>query len=152
MSNLGAYQMVTTGIKAMGGPAKAGVIAVGSVVALAGSVYRFGVNRGANMGDRQTVEAKVAEKVAGWVYSKFAQSSAHELSDVYVVSADVECGGGLVLHAGDRFRAGKVIDDMVHIEVEGSDNNPFIVSVEQLGQYSDYPSPLEKEIDLPTHD
>ncbi|WP_297911474.1 hypothetical protein, partial [uncultured Actinomyces sp.] len=54
MSNLGAYQMVTTGIKAMGGPAKAGLIAVGSVVALTSSVYRFGVNRGVNMGDRQT--------------------------------------------------------------------------------------------------
>lgn len=148
MSNLGAYQMVTTGIKAMGGPAKAALIAVGSVVALTGSVYRVGVNRGVNMGDRQTVEAKVAEKVAGWVYSKFAQSSAHELSDVYVVSADVECGGGLVLHAGDRFRAGKVIDDMVHIEVEGSDDNPFIVSVEQLTLHSDYPLHVKEEDDL----
>ena len=148
MSNLGAYQMVTTGIKALGGPAKAGLIAVGSVVALTGSVYRFGVNRGVNMGDRQTIEAKVTE----WVRSRFAQFNAHELSEVYTVSADVECGGGLVLHAGDRFRAGKVIDDMVYIEVEGSDDNPFIVSVEQLGQHSDYPAPIEKEIDLPTHD
>jgi hypothetical protein len=140
--------MVTTGIKAMGGPAKAGLIAVGSVVALTGSVYRFGVNRGVNMGDRQTVEAKVTE----WVRSRFAQFNAHELSEVYTVSADVECGGGLVLRVGDRFRAGKVIDDMVYIEVEGSDDNPFIVSVEQLGQHSDYPAPIEKEIDLPTHD
>lgn len=148
MSNLGAYQMVTTGIKALGGPAKAGLIAVGSVVALTGSVYRFGVNRGVNMGDRQTIEAKVTE----WVRSRFAQFNAHELSEVYTVSADVECGGGLMLHAGDRFRAGKVIDDMVYIEVEGSDDNPFIVSVEQLGQHSDYPAPIEKEIDLPTHD
>lgn len=148
MSNLGAYQMVTTGIKALGGPAKAGLIAVGSVVALTGSVYRFGVNRGVNMGDRQTVEAKVTE----WVRSRFAQFNAHELSEVYTVSADVECGGGLMLRAGDRFRVGKVIDDMVYIEVEGSDDNPFIVSVEQLGQHSDYPAPIEKEIDLPTHD
>ncbi|WP_048774973.1 hypothetical protein [Sanguibacter keddieii] len=148
MSNLGAYQMVTTGIKALGGPAKAGLIAVGSVVALTGSVYRFGVNRGVNMGDRQTIEAKVTE----WVRSRFAQFNAHELSEVYTVSADVECGGGLMLRAGDRFRVGKVIDDMVYIEVEGSDDNPFIVSVEQLGQHSDYPAPIEKEIDLPTHD
>lgn len=148
MSNLGAYQMVTTGIKAMGGPAKAGLIAVGSVLALTSSVYRFGVNRGVNMGDRQTVEAKVTE----WVRSRFAQFNAHELSEVYTVSADVECGGGLMLHAGDRFCAGKVIDDMVYIEVEGSDDNPFIVSIEQLGQHSDYPAPIEKEIDLPTHD
>ena len=148
MSNLGAYQMVTTGIKAMGGPAKAGLIAVGSVVALTGSAYRFGVNRGVNMGDRQTVEAKVTE----WVRSRFAQFNAHELSEVYTVSADVECGGGLMLRAGDRFRVGKVIDDMVYIEVEGSDDNPFIVSIEQLGQHSDYPAPIEKEIDLPTHD
>lgn len=148
MSNLGAYQMVTTGIKAMGGPAKAGLIAVGSVLALTGSVYRFGVNRGVNMGDRQTVEAKVTE----WVRSRFAQFNAHELSEVYTVSANVECGGGLMLRAGDKFRVGKVIDDMVYIEVEGSDDNPFIVSVEQLGQHSDYPAPIEKEIDLPTHD
>ena len=49
MSNLGAYQMVTTGIKAMGGPAKAGVIAVGCVAALMGSAFRFGVNCGVNM-------------------------------------------------------------------------------------------------------
>lgn len=148
MSNLGAYQMVTTGIKAMGGPAKAGLIAVGSVVALTGSAYRFGVNRRVNMGDRQTVEAKVTE----WVRSRFAQFNAHELSEVYTVSADVECGGGLMLRAGDRFRVGKVIDDMVYIEVEGSDDNPFIVSAEQLTLRSDYPSPVEKEIDLLTRD
>lgn len=148
MSNLGAYQMVTTGIKAMGGPVKAGLIAVGSVVALTGSAYRFGVNRRVNMGDRQTVEAKVTE----WVRSRFAQFNAHELSEVYTVSADVECGGGLMLRAGDRFRVGKVIDDMVYIEVEGSDDNPFIVSAEQLTLHSDYPSPVEKEIDLLTRD
>lgn len=144
MSNLGAYQMVTTGIKAMGGPAKAGVIVIGSVLGLVGSAYRFGVNHGVNMRDRQTVEAKVAE----WVHSRFAQSSAHELSDVYVVSADVECGGGMVLHAGDRFCAGKVIDDMVYIEVEGSDDNPFIVSAEQLTLHSDYPLIVKEEDDL----
>lgn len=144
MSNLGAYQTVTTGIKAMGGPAKAGLIAVGSVLALTGSVYRFGVNRGVNMGDRQTVEAKVTE----WVRSRFAQFNAHELSEVYTVSADVECGGGLVLRVGDRFRAGKVIDDMVYIEVEGSDDNPFIVSVEQLTLHSDYPLHVKEEDDL----
>lgn len=146
MSNLGAYQMVTTGIKAMGGPAKAGLIAVGSVLALTGSVYRFGVNRGVNMGDRQTVEAKVTE----WVRSRFAQFNAHELSEVYTVSANVECGGGLMLRAGDRFRVGKVIDDMVYIEVEGSDDNPFIVSAEQLTLHSDYPLLLKEEDGLST--
>ena len=146
MSNLGAYQMVTTGIKAMGGPAKAGLIAVGSVVALTSSVYRFGVNRGVNMGDRQTFEAKVTE----WVRLRFAQFNAHELSEVYTVSADVECGGGLMLRAGDRFRVGKVIDDMVYIEVEGSDDNPFIVSAEQLTLHSDYPLHVKEEDDLAT--
>lgn len=144
MSNLGAYQMVTTGIKAMGGPVKAGLIAVGSVVALTGSAYRFGVNRRVNMGDRQTVEAKVTE----WVRSRFAQFNAHELSEVYTVSADVECGGGLMLRAGDRFRVGKAIDDMVYIEVEGSDDNPFIVSAEQLTLHSDYPLHVKEEDDL----
>jgi len=146
MSNLGAYQMVTTGIKAMGGPAKAGLIAVGSVVALTGSVYRFGVNRGVNMGDRRTVEAKITD----WLRSRFAQFNAHELSEVHTVSADVECGGGLMLRAGDRFRVGKAIDDMVYIEVEGSDDNPFIVSAEQLTLHSDYPLHVKEEDDLAT--
>lgn len=143
MSNLGAYQMVTTGIKAMGGPAKAGVIVVGSVAALVGSAYRFGVNCGVNMGDRKTVEAKITE----WVRSRFAKSNAHELSEVHTVSADVECGGDLMLRAGDRFRAGKVIDDMVYIEVEGSDGNPFIVSAEQLTLHSDYLLHVKEEDD-----
>ena len=136
--------MVTTGIKAMGGPAKAGLIAVGSVLALTSSVYRFGVNRGVNMGERQTVEAKVTE----WVRSRFAQFNAHELSEVYTVSADVECGGGLMLRAGDRFRVGKVIDDMVYMDVEGSDDNPFIVSTGQLTLRSDYPLHVKEEDDL----
>ena len=146
MSNLGAYQMVTTGIKAMGGPAKAGAIVVGSVAALVGSAYRFGVNCGVNMGDRKTVEAKVTE----WVRSRFAQSNVHELPEVHTVSTDVECGGGLMLRAGDRFRAGKVSDDMVYIEVEGSDDNPFIVSAEQLTLHSDYPLLLKEEDGLST--
>lgn len=96
------------------------------------------------MGDRQTFEAKVTE----WVRSRFAQFNAHELSEVYTVSADVECGGGLMLRAGGRFRVGKVIDDMVYIEVEGSDDNPFIVSAEQLTLHSDYVLHLKEEDDL----
>ena len=96
------------------------------------------------MGDRQTVEAKVTE----WVRSRFAHFNAHELSEVYTVSADVECGGGLMLRAGDRFRVGKVIDDMVYIEVEGSDDNPFIVSAEQLTLHSDFPLHVKEEDDL----
>ncbi len=127
----------------MGGPAKAGVIAVGCVAALVGSAYRFGVNCGVNMGDRQPVEAKLTE----WVRSRFAEFTAHDLSDVYSVSADVECGGGLMLRTGDRFRVGKVIDDMVYIEVDGSDDNPFIVSAEQLTLHSDYPLLVEEEED-----
>ncbi len=148
MSNLGAYQMVTTGIKALGGPGPAiakatGVIMLGGVI-----IFRTGLNIGARLRDGKTAEVKLAD----WARAKFAQSSADELSEVHTVSADVECGGGLVLRAGDRFRAGKVIDDMVHIEVEGSDGNPFIVSAEQLTLHSDYPCPVEKEIDLPTRD
>ena len=111
-------------------------------------IFRTGLNIGARLREGKTAEVKLAD----WARAKFAQSSADGFSDVHTVSADVECGGGLVLRAGDRFRAGKVIDDMVYIEVEGSDDNPFIVSIEQLGQCSDYPSPIEKEIDLPTHD
>ena len=53
-----------------------------------------------------------------------------------------------MLRAGDRFRVGKVIDDMVYIEVDGSDDNPFIVSAEQLTLHSDYPLLVREEDDL----
>lgn len=144
MSNLGAYQMVTTGIKAMGGPVPAiakaaGVMMLGGVI-----IFRTGLNIGARLREGKTAEVKLAD----WVRVKFAQSSADELSEVHTVSADVECGGGLMLRAGDRFRAGKVIDDMVYIEVEGSDGNPFIVSAEQLTLHSDYPLHVKEEDDL----
>ena len=146
MSNLGAYQMVTTGIKAMGGPGPAvakaaGVIMLGGVI-----IFRTGLNIGARLREGKTAEVKLAD----WARAKFAQSSADELSEVHTVSADVECGGGLMLRAGDRFRVGKVIDDMVYIEVEGSDDNPFIVSAEQLTLHSDYPLLLKEEDGLST--
>ena len=146
MSNLGAYQMVTTGIKAMGGPGPAvakaaGVIMLGGVI-----IFRTGLNIGARLREGKTAEVKVAD----WARAKFAQSSADELSEVHTVSADVECGGGLMLRAGDRFRVGKVIDDMVYIEVEGNDDNPFIVSAEQLTLHSDYPLLLKEEDGLST--
>jgi len=144
MSNLGAYQMVTTGIKAMGGPVPAiakaaGVMMLGGVI-----IFRTGLNIGARLREGKTAEVKLAD----WVRVKFAQSSADDLSEVHTVSADVECGGGLVLRAGDRFRAGKVVDDMVYIEVEGSDDNPFIVSAEQLTLHSDYLLHVKEEDDL----
>ena len=37
---------------------------------------------------------------------------------------------------------------MVYIEVEGSDDNPFIVSAEQLTLHSDYPLIVKEEDDL----
>lgn len=148
MSNLGAYQTVTTGMKAMGGPGPA-LVKVAGVVALGGVIlFRTALNLGTRVPEGKTAEVKIA----AWVRSRFAQSGPDKLSAVYTVSGDVECGGGLTLCAGDTFRAGKVIDDMVCIEVEGSDDNPFIVSAEQLTLHSDYPSPIEKEINLPTHD
>ena len=112
---------------------------LGSVI-----IFRTGLNIGARLREGKTAEVKLAD----WARAKFAQSSADGFSDVYTVSADVECGVGLVLHAGDRFRAGKVIDDMVYIEVEGSDDKPFIVSAEQLTLHSDYPLHVKDEDDL----
>ena len=107
-------------------------------------IFRTGLNIGARLREGKTAEVKLAD----WVRVKFAQSSADDLSEVHTVSADVECGGGLVLRAGDRFRAGKVVDDMVYIEVEGSDDNPFIVSAEQLTLHSDYLLHVKEEDDL----
>ena len=72
MSNLGGYQTVTTAIKAMGGPGKAGVT-VGAVAVVGMCfVYRAGVNRGANRPDGNTLETKIFTGVR----SKFRRGTA----------------------------------------------------------------------------
>ena len=144
MSNLGGYQVVTTGIKAMGGPIPALAKVVGGIVLGSVIIFRSGVNFGAKRRDGKTSEAKVV----GWMRARFARSGADKCSKVYTTHADVECGCGLTLHVGDTFRAGNVIGDMVYIEVDGSNDNPFIVSVEQLAQHSDYPLHVEEGNDL----
>lgn len=134
MSNLGAYQTVTTVIKAMGGPAKATMKAVGSVVAGIGIAYRLGVNTGAKRPDGNRIEIKILDAVR----SKLRRGTVKDSVQVYTATADDDYGGGLTLHTGDTFTAGRVIDDMVYIEVVGNDNNPYLVSAKLLAQNSNF--------------
>ena len=141
MSNLGGYQTVTTAIKAMGGPGKAGVT-VGAVAVVGMCfVYRAGVNRGANRPDGNTLETKIFTGVR----SKFRRGTAEVPAEMYTATADCDYGGGLTLHAGDTFTAGPAIDEMIYIEVIGSEDNPYLVSAQMLAQNSSFSLNDEEE-------
>ena len=141
MSNLGGYQTVTTAIKAMGGPGKAGVT-VGAVAVVGMCfVYRAGVNRGAKRPDGKTIETKIFNGVR----SKFRRGTAEVPAEMYTATADCDYGGGLTLHAGDTFSAGPAIDEMIYIEVIGSEDNPYLVSAQMLAQNSSFSLNDEEE-------
>lgn len=141
MSNLGGYQTVTTAIKAMGGPGKAGVT-VGAVAVVGMCfVYRAGVNRGVKRPDGKTIETKIFNGVR----SKFRRGTAEVPAEMYTATADCDYGGGLTLHAGDTFTAGPAIDEMIYIEVIGSEDNPYLVSAQMLAQNSSFSLNDEEE-------
>lgn len=148
MSNLGPYQTVTTVIKAMGGPAKAAAKAGGLTAAGMGIVYRLGVNWGAKRPDGKTTETKIFDALR----SKLRRGTVGGPVEVHTATADCGYGGGLTLHTGDTFTAGKVIDEMVYIEVVGDDDNPYLVSAKLLAQNSNFSLNAEEDPESPTGD
>ena len=76
---------------------------------------------------------------------KKAESS--EPAVTFTVAIDADCGGGLTLHAGDKFRVLSRDGDAVLIEVIEDADNPYFVSAETLVNISDFPGqgPAEAE-------
>ena len=116
MGNLGWYQTMTSVTKALGGPKKALAI-VGTGVAVVG----YGVFRGVEAGGKK--------------------EPCSTKGSSFVVTADAEAGGGLVLRAGMEYRVLECDDDAVQIEVIGDGSNPYFVSGSLLSSISDYPGP-----------
>lgn len=122
MSNLGAYQWITTVSKKVGGPVK---LLVG--IALGGyTVIRLG-----------EAGAKKVIRTAKTHYEKGKEITANT-SKVYVVKSHGKSNEGLEFAVGDKFRVLESDGDAILIEKLGDSNNPYFVAADFLRSISDY--------------
>ena len=113
MSNLGAYQIMTTLAKKVGGPKCLGgiVLAIGAALGIGGKT----------------------------VYDKQIRKNKDKLLDItYAIKKDATSNVGLQLKKDDKFKVLAVADDAVIIELIGNDDNPHVVSCDLLEEISDY--------------
>ena len=118
MSNLGAYQWLTTVAKKVGGPKNFVLIIAGT-----GAVIYKG-----------------SEIVVKKIIKKINKEELHGTSDsmVYSVTAEGVSNDGLKFKIGDKIRVLETDKDAILIEKIGEDNNPYFVSEEMLKNISNY--------------
>lgn len=122
MSNLGAYQWITTASKKVGGPRNL-LLLTGAVGA---AVYKCG-------------EIAVKMCVKAVKTHKASMTAIEEKRKLYHVCKAGKSNEGLTFAVGDQFCALEADGDAVLIEKIGDDNNPYFVSGEFLCSISDYP-------------
>lgn len=121
MSNLGAYQWMTTTAKKVGGPV--------NLLLLAGTAGAV-LYKGGEIVVRQCVKTIKANKT-----TKPAIAAEEKLHNVTSVGRSNE---GLGFVVGDQFRVLESDGDSVLIEKIGDTNNPYFVSADVLRNISDY--------------
>lgn len=125
MSNLGAYQWITTVSKKVGGPVNLLLLTSAAGAAAGITVYKCG-----EIAVKKCVKAVKTHKA-----NRSANESERKL---YCINESGESNEGLTFNAGDRFYVLGVDGDAVLIEKIGNDNNPYFVSAELLHSISDY--------------
>lgn len=122
MSNLGAYQWLTTAAKKVGGPKNLVLI-----IAETGVV----VYKGSEIVVKKTVK-EIKKKIRIHQLTEMADTK------VYSVTAEGISNEGLAFKIGDQFRVLETDKDAVLIEKIDNDNNPYFVSEELLMNISNY--------------
>lgn len=122
MGNLGAYQVMTTLAKRVGGPKVLGLL-----TALGGyGVFRLG-------------EAAIKKIVHVISEAKKGKQSSLSGVIVYSISGSYSDSHGLVLNAGDSLHVlDKVDEDVLLVEKLGDEHNPYCMSPSCLAAISDY--------------
>ncbi len=118
MSNLGAYQWMTTAAKKVGGPVNL-ILLTGA----AGAAFY----KGGEVIVKKCVKTYKATKLA-----------IEEGKNLYEVTSDGRSNEGLEFIAGDKFRVLEADGNSVLIEKVGDTNNPYFVSADILRSISDY--------------
>lgn len=121
MGNLGAYQVMTTVAKKVGGPVKlAAGVAVGGYVVI------------------RTAEGVIKTGIKKVKKHKETKEIALNTSKLYTVHEYGESNEGLIFNIIDTYRVLEKDGDTVLIEKIGDANNPYCVSEELLRKISDY--------------
>jgi hypothetical protein len=121
MGNLGAYQVMTTLSKKVGGPVKlAAGIAVGGYVVI------------------RTAEGVIKTGIKKVKKHKEAEEIDLNTSKLYTVHECGESNEGLIFNISDTYRVLEKDGTAVLIEKIGDANNPYFVFEELLRKISDY--------------
>ncbi|MGO3874432.1 MAG: hypothetical protein ACTJHQ_11440, partial [Lacticaseibacillus paracasei] len=118
--NLGWYQLMTTVAKKVGGPKQ-----LLALVAAGGYVIIRGVEAG-------------GKKVIKLVKKDNKEKSTSKVLPAYKFIIDGKDDKGLIFSSGDVFYVAARHDDVILIEKEKDDNNPYFVSVDWLMKVSSF--------------
>ncbi len=120
MGNLGWYQLMTTVAKKVGGPKQ-----LLALVAAGGYIIVRGVEAG-------------GKKVIKLVKKDNKEKSTSKVLPAYKFIIDGKDDKGLIFSSGDVFYVAARHDDVILIEKEKDDNNPYFVSVDWLMKVSSF--------------
>lgn len=127
MGNLGWYQLMTTVAKKVGGPKQLlALVAVGGYVII----------RGVEAGGKKVI--KLVKKVIKLVKKDNKEKSTSKVLPAYKFIIDGKDDKGLIFSSGDVFYVAARHDDVILIEKEKDDNNPYFVSVDWLMKVSSF--------------
>lgn len=119
MSNLGAYQLMTTYAKKVGGPANLMMVVgtCGYLVLRGGeAVIKYSCKKVKSFYDKMQLQEEI----------------------IYDVKNEGVSNEGVVFKVGDQFRVLETAADAILIELKGDANNPYFVDVNLLKEISDY--------------
>lgn len=124
MSNLGAYQWLTTTAKKVGGPKNLVMIIAGSGAVSGAVVYKS--------------SEFLIKKVVKEMKKRTDKEKLSEIADtkLYTVTVEDKSNDELVFKIGDEFRILETDKDAVLIEKVGDSNNPYFVSAGLLRNIS----------------
>lgn len=134
MGNLGGYQLVTTVIKALGGPVKAAVVILGGTFA-AGGLTVAGGQQGYKVIYKSIKKRRARKEPCPTKGQSFA---------VHAAGIDEQ---GIEFSVGDVYIVLECDRDAILIELTDNDNNPYFVSAAFIASISDYPAPPESTND-----
>lgn len=140
MGNMDPYIDLSVMAKNAGGPEalieklSADGFTKGMVVTAAVSAVLYGATKGVGL-LMNKYKTQKAEELAATTADAIAKAEARSS---FAVETTREMQRGLTLTLGDKFRALTRDGDVIMIEVEGRNDNPFFVSGAQLQQISDF--------------
>jgi hypothetical protein len=139
LGNMDPYIDLSVRAKNAGGPTalieklSAEGFAKGMIVTAAVSVALYGAEKGVNLFVKYKTQR--AMEIAAATADAIAKA---EKRSSFAVETTREMQRSLTLTLGDKFRALTRDGDVIMIEVEGRNDNPFFVSGAQLQQISDF--------------